>query len=44
MKIYIIHVDACPVKEELLNFAKRKNLHILKQFTTGIYTIPTMVI
>lgn len=42
MKIYSIQLDAFPLKEELINFSKKYNFKLIKQFTTGIYTVPTI--
>ena len=42
MKIYCIQLDAFPLKEELINFSKKYNFKLIKKFTTGIYTVPTI--
>lgn len=42
MKFYCILLDAFPLKDEIIEFGKKHNFKLVKQFTTGIYTIPTM--
>lgn len=42
MKIYCILLDAFPLKQEIIDFSKKYNFKLSSQFTSGIYTIPTM--
>ena len=42
MKIYCILLDAFPLKQEIIDFSKKHNFKLSTQFTSGIYTIPTM--
>ena len=42
MKIYYIILDSLPLQKELIDFSVKYNFKLSKQFTSGIYTIPTV--